>query len=109
MIVPQTYKKVVLAKDGTIKTELFSVSGRKIPLSEIRERMLKEHEDLGLFHARTDEYHAAMTQDQVFNRLEQLGENTNYSDTSNFNDAKEYLKPIERTRHIMLWADNSTL
>lgn len=55
MIVPQTYKKVVLAEDGTIRTELFTVSGQKIPLSEIRERVLKEHEDLGLLHARADE------------------------------------------------------
>ena len=94
MIVPQTYKKVVLADDGTIKTELFSVSGRKIPLSEMRERVLKEHEDLGLIHAQTDEYYAALTQDQVNNRLAQLGESTNFSDTSNLSDAKEYLKYI---------------
>lgn len=67
MIVPQTYKKVVLADDGTIKAELFSVSSRKIPLSEIRERVLKEHEDLGLIHAQTDEYYTALTQDQVYN------------------------------------------
>ena len=33
-IVPQTYKKVVLAEDDTIKTEFFTVSGRKIPLSD---------------------------------------------------------------------------
>lgn len=109
MIVPQTYKKVVLAKDGTIKTELFTVSGRKIPLSEIRERMLKEHEDLGLIRARTDEYYASMTKEQVYNRLAQLGESTNCSETADLNDMKEYLKCIERTRHLMLWADNATL
>ena len=71
--------------------------------------MLKEHEDLGLIHTQTDEYYAALTQDQVYNRLAQLGESTNFSDTSNLSDAKEYLKYIERTRHLMLWADNSTL
>ena len=109
MIVPQTYKKVVLAEDGTIKTELFTVSGRKIPLSEIRERMLKEHEDLGLLHARADEYYAGMTKEQVNHRLAQLGESTNCLDTANLNDMKECFKHIERTRHLMLWADNSTL
>ena len=41
MIVPQTFKKVLLTKEGTIKTERFTVSGRKIPLPEIRTRMLK--------------------------------------------------------------------
>ena len=102
MIVPQTYKKVVLAEDGTIKTELCTVSGRKIPLSEIRERMLKEHEDLGLLHARADEYYAGMTKEQVKNRLTQLGESTNFLDTANLNGMKECLKHTERTRHLML-------
>ena len=46
MIVPQTFKKVLQTKEGTIKTERFTVSGRKIPLLEIRTRMLKEHESL---------------------------------------------------------------
>lgn len=41
MIVPQTLKKVLLTKEGTIKTERLTVSGRKIPLLEIRTRMLK--------------------------------------------------------------------
>ena len=109
MIVPQTYKKVVLAEDGTIRTELFTVSGQKIPLSEIRERMLKEHEDLGLLRAQADEYNAAMNKEQVKNRLAQLGESINCLDTANLNDMKECLKCIERTRHLMLWADNSTL
>lgn len=36
MIVPQTYKKVVLTEDGTIKTELFTVSGQKIPVRHLR-------------------------------------------------------------------------
>ena len=72
MTVPQTYKKVVLAEDGTIRTELFTVSGQKIPLSEIRERMLKEHENLGLLCAQADEYYAAMTKEQVKTGLHSL-------------------------------------
>ena len=109
MIVPQTYKKVVLGEDGSIKTETFTVAGRKIPLSEIRIRTLKEHEDLGLIRTRTDECYAAMSKEQVYNRLTQLGESTNFPETANLDEMKEYLKCIERTRHLMLWADNSTL
>ena len=48
MIVPQTFKKVSLTKEGHLKTETFTVSGRKIPPLEIRKRMLKEHESLGI-------------------------------------------------------------
>lgn len=109
MIVPQTYKKVVLDKDGTIKTELFTVSGRKIPLSDIRDRTLKQHEKLGLMHARTDEDYAAMTKEQVKKRIAQLNERTNCPETATLDDLKNYLKRVERTRHLMVWADNSTL
>lgn len=41
MIVP--YKKDIL-KDGNVTTETFTVSGKKIPLSDIRERTLKEQQ-----------------------------------------------------------------
>ena len=108
MIVPQTYKKAIL-RDGQITTETFTVSGRKIPLSDIRERTLREHEELGLIRAHTDEFYATMTREQVMNRVQQLGENANVSETAELNDIKEHLKGIERTRHLMLWADNSTL
>ena len=37
MIVPQTFKKVTLTKEGTIKTETFTVSGRKIQLKQLGE------------------------------------------------------------------------
>ena len=63
MIVPQTYKKVVLTEDGTIKTELFTVSGRKIPLSDIRGRTPK------LMRVRTDEDYAAMTKNKFMKGL----------------------------------------
>ena len=77
MIVPETYEKVVLDEDGNIKTELFTVSGRKIPLSDIRDRTLKQHEKLRLMHARTNEDYAAMTKEQVYKRIAKLNETTN--------------------------------
>ncbi|XP_022803764.1 uncharacterized protein LOC111341076 [Stylophora pistillata] len=109
MIVPETYKKVVLDKDVTIKTELFTVSGRKIPLSDIRDKTLKQHEKLGLMHARTDEDYAAMTKEQVKKRIAQLNEHTSCLNTATLDDLKNYLEHVERTRHLMVWADNSTL
>ena len=82
---------------------------RKIPLSDIRARTLKEHEQLGLIRAHTDEYYDAMTREQIINGLKQLGERSKVSEAAERNDIKEYLKGIERTRHPMIWADNSTL
>lgn len=48
MIVLQTFKKVLLTKEGTLKTQTFTVPGSKIPLLEIGTRMPKRHESLGL-------------------------------------------------------------
>ena len=73
MIVPQTYKKVLLTKEGTIKTERFTVSGRKIPPLEIRTRMLKEHESLGLLRIQSDDYYTSMTDAEVRTRRQQQG------------------------------------
>ena len=56
MIVPQTFKKVSLTKEGHLKTETFTMSGRKIPLLEIRKRMLKEHESLGIMRIWRDDF-----------------------------------------------------
>ena len=106
MIVPHTFKKVTLTKEGTLKTETFTVSGRKIPLLEIRKNMLEEHESLGLMRVRSDEYYNSMTEDEVRSRLVQLGEERMEDSPS---QSKEILKGMERRRHLMVWGDNSTL
>ena len=74
MIVPPTFKKVTLTKEGHLKTETFTVSGRKIPLLEIRKRMLKEHESLEIMRSCKDDLYDSMTEDELSSRLVQLGE-----------------------------------
>ena len=74
IIVPQTFKKVTLTKEGHFKTETFTVSDRKIPLLEIRKRMLKEHESLGIMRIWKDDFYDSMTEDELSSRLMQLGE-----------------------------------
>ena len=48
LIDPKTYTKVTLDKDGNIKTEEFEVSGRKIPLRDVRNDLNEEHSRQGL-------------------------------------------------------------
>ncbi|XP_068673704.1 uncharacterized protein [Montipora foliosa] len=38
LVVPKQYRKLILNSDGTLKEVLFTVSGRKIPLAEIRNK-----------------------------------------------------------------------
>ena len=40
VVTPKSYKKLTLNPDGTLKEEYFTVSGRKIPLLEIRKNIL---------------------------------------------------------------------
>jgi len=46
LVVPKKYKKLVLNIDGNLKEVQFTVSGRKIPLSEIRKGELNRCENL---------------------------------------------------------------
>ena len=63
MIVPQTFKKVTLTKEGHLTTETFTVSGRRISLLEIGKRILKEHESLGIMRIWKDDFYDSMTED----------------------------------------------
>ena len=78
-------------------------------LRELTEVVEHELQQLGLIRAYTDEYYDAMTREEIMKRLTQLGESAKVSEAAELNDTKEYLKGIERTRHLMIWADNSTL
>ena len=64
MIVPQTFKKVRLTKEGHLTTETFTVSGRRISLLEIGKRILKEHESLGIMRIWKDDFYDSMTEDE---------------------------------------------
>ena len=55
LVVPRKYKKVVLGTDGTLKEECFTVSGRKIPLVDIRRRIMEKHEKLAIVRKTIDE------------------------------------------------------
>ena len=47
LVVPKKYKRLKIDDDGSIIEEDFTVEARKIPINEIRERIYKEHVELG--------------------------------------------------------------
>ena len=105
---PKQYKKLVLKSDGTLKEVLFTVCGRKIPLNEIRKRELDRCEQLGIVRGQTNQEYEQMTDEEITDRLKELGENENHSgDTPG--QRRERLIKFERTRHLMLWGDGSTI
>ena len=73
-VVPRQYKKLVIDFNGTLVEEEFTVSGRKIPLLEIRKRLLWKHEKEGLIRKHSDEHYNNMTDEEVRKQLTQLEE-----------------------------------
>ncbi|KAL9977629.1 hypothetical protein ACROYT_G015057 [Oculina patagonica] len=108
LVVPKKYKKLVINSDGTLKEVEFTVSGRKIPLTDIRKRELDRLEKLGIVRGHTNEEYGQMSDDQITEQLKELGEVGNHSgDTPG--QRREHLIKFERTRHLMIWGDGSTI
>ena len=74
VIVPRTYKKTIVDANSQLQEKTFSVSGRKIPLSRIREMELQRLEKMGLIRAHDDNFYETLTDEQIKARLQELGE-----------------------------------
>ena len=108
MIAPKQYKKLVITPEGNIEEQTFSVSGRHIPLAEIRQRLLNEHERKGLVREHSEEYFQDMSPEEVIDKLRNLGE-YNDDEELTINEMKEKLISLTRKRHLIVWADHSSL
>lgn len=104
---PKKYKKLVLNSDGTLKEVEFTVSGRKIPLSEIRKRELDRCEQLGVVRGYTNNEYEQMNDEEITEQLKVLGDEHHPWDTTG--QRRERLMKFERTRHLMVWGDGSTI
>ena len=106
IIAPKRYKKLMLQPDGTLKTEYFTVNGRKIPLLEIRKALLEEHEKEGLVRDHSDAHYNCMSVDDIKSRLRELGE---LKIDGLREELLKVLKLHECTRHLMIWSDHSSI
>ncbi|KAL5510055.1 hypothetical protein EMCRGX_G005525 [Ephydatia muelleri] len=100
-----TYK--VDATDTSKVVEASScVFAHKIRLLDIRQKLLKKHEDLGLIRNKPDEYYDTLPTTELKLMLEALGENTEgMLDT----ELSMHLKTISRQRYLKVWHDHSSI
>ena len=96
----------MLQSDGTLKTEYFTVNGRKIPLLEICKALLEEHEKEGLLRDHSDDHYNCMSVDDINSRLRELGE---LKIDGLREELLKVLKLHECTRHLMIWSDHSSI
>ena len=63
-----------IARDGKIIEESVEVSARKVPLYEIRRRLLEKHENLGVIQQHSDEYYNTLSTEEIKKILIELHE-----------------------------------
>ena len=105
-IVPQKFKRMEIVNGKPVISEIVD-SGRKQPLTDIREQMLEEHQSY--FRILSDAAYSSITREKLINELQRINE---YKD-NHFNldraELKCTLKSLQRTRNVMLWHDTSTV
>ncbi len=101
---PQTITKMLIM-DGEVKKTENVVYGRKIPLMEIRKKLLAKHEDL--MHLHSDEEIDKLNNEELQQLL--VSKRITVPIDSTENQLKELIKRIERTRTIACWHDHSTI
>ena len=83
------------------------VSARKISLTQLREKLLKKHEALGIVRDLSDEYFEALSTSEVIARLQQL--TVPYKIGESSTALRQRLKELSCKRHIKVWHDHSSI
>ena len=105
-MVPQKFTKIKIV-DGKIENEEFVVQGRKIALSEIRKNLLEKHNNY--LRIQNDQYYNNITQDEVIGELKRINEYADNFNNTPFDDWCMKLKKLQRTRHLCIWQDCSSI
>lgn len=107
-VVPSTYMRYSVNPDDlTINEEDREVNAQKISLLSIREKLLVEHDRLGLLQKPTDEEFACLTRNKIIARLQEFhGEFESDESTERLRDR---LISFSRQCHIKMWHDHSSI
>lgn len=87
------------------KTE-FTVYGRKIPLKEIRKKMLEAHKPF--LRARDEEHYNNLSEQELQEQLQAINE-LPAPNTLSKEAMRVKLKEMESTRNLLVWLDNSSV
>ena len=106
--VKSTYTQYALdSVNLTIVEKNKDVFARKIPFLCIREKLLRQHEELGLIHVYPDEYFEKLQTKEIQAQLQELGEA--YTPEEATETLREKLKYLNRQRFFKVWHDHSTI
>ena len=99
-IVPKEYKKMVI-KNNQVTEEIFTIYGRKIPLTKIRKKLLQNKVKY-------------LRDPPDFNNLESIELMKIFQDAigkpvESVSQVKKELQLLSHTCHLQVWHDNSTM
>ena len=106
MIVPQKFEKVSLREETLIKEEIL-VSGRKIPLCDIRKEMLLKHKVFMKLYC--DTKLSQLSRAELVDELKKIHELEDHELHESDEHMREKLKKYQRTRNLIFWHDGSSL
>ena len=95
------------AEDGSVKREEITINARRIPVLEIRKRLLAKHTQMGIMHLETDDKFLGMSREVIVKRLEAIHEPVYMPEITEH--LREKLKHSQHVRHFVEWHDHSTL
>ncbi len=102
---PYTLTKSVVTPEGNVETRLVQISGRKIPLRELRSTFLKSQEKY--MRLCTDQEISALNREQIVEIL--TAANNKVAPEVTLEQLRNDLATLQRTRMLGIWHDHSTI
>lgn len=107
-VVVSTYKRYKInPEDNTIMEENDKVSARRIPMLQIRKKLLQKHEELGVIRNQPDVYFDTLASEDVRRKLFEL--HVSFSPCETIEVLREKLKQMSRQRFLKVWHDHATV
>ena len=103
-VAPYTLQRFKVSNAGELTTCNIVIEGRKIPLIDIRDNMLKEQEQY--MHLFTDSGIASMTEGDMQAMLKQNHINM---ELSNKTDLQQCIAKVQRNRMLVCWHDHAKI
>ena len=97
--------KLVISKDGNVEEKEIQIHGQKIPLLELRERLMKEHEKY--MRLMKDAELEALTRPDLIQMANKC--HLHFPSNASDDDLRNRLTRAQRTRTFALWHDHSTI
>ena len=102
---PYKLMKSTITSAGDIQMKCVEICGRKIPLVELRYRLLKKQEVY--MHLSTDTDIQNMNTQQISNFFARIHQNV--SNDANFEQLQSEIATLQRNRTLAVWHDHSTI